>query len=77
MCGMEARTFQSAAAQVKPAKIGLAKVAVGKIDIGDVHAAQIDAAKVAPAKVALLACLAAPIELLAAAFTQEQVQRIG
>jgi hypothetical protein len=49
---MEARSFQSAAAQVEPAQIGLTKVAVGKIDIGDVRAAQIDAAKVATAKVA-------------------------
>src|SRR5580704_17210356 len=77
MCGMEARTFQSAAAQVEPAKISLAKVAVGKIDIGDVHAAQIDAAKVAPAKVARLAGLTTPIEFLAATFTQQQVQGIG
>jgi hypothetical protein len=70
MCCMEARTFQSAAAQVESAQIGLAKVAVGKIDIGDVHAAQIDAAKVAPAKVAHLAGLIAPIEFLAATFAQ-------
>ncbi len=60
MCCMEARTFHSAAAQVKPAQIGLAKVAVGKIDIGDVHAA----------KVARLTGLTAPIELLAATFAQ-------
>jgi hypothetical protein len=74
---MEARTFQSAAAEVEPAEIGLAKVAVGKIDIGDLHAAQIDPEKVAPAEVAGLACLTAPIELLAAAFAQQQVQGIG
>jgi hypothetical protein len=77
MCRMEARTFQSAAAQVEAAQIGLPKVAIGKIDIGDVHAAQIDASKVATAKVARLAGLTAPIEFLAAALAQEQVQGIG
>ncbi len=77
MCCMEARTFQSAAAQVEPAKIGLAEVTVGEVDIGDVHAAQIDAAKVAAAQVARFACLTAPVELLAATLAQQQVQGIG
>ncbi len=77
MCRMQARTFQSAAAQVEPAKIRLPKVAVGEVDIAHVHAAQIDAAKVAPAKIARLTRLAAPIELLAAPFAQQQVQGIG
>jgi hypothetical protein len=67
---MEARTFQSAAAQVESAKISLPKVAVGKVEIGDLHTTQIDAAKVAPAKVARLAGLTAPIELVTVVFAQ-------
>ena len=51
MCSMEARTFQSAAAQVGPTQIGLPKITVGEFDIRDVHGAQINAAK-PPAKVA-------------------------
>ena len=77
MSCMEARSFQSAAAQIESAQIGLAKVAVGKINIGNVHGAQIHAAKVAPAKIGALAGFGTPIEFLAAAFAKQQVQGIG